>query len=381
MRIAVVANTAWYLFNFRVNLMRALMADGHSVVAVGPADAYGERIGALGIRFVDVPISGRGINPLVELRTVLRLRSALRREGVDLVLSFTPKGNLYSALACLSCGLPFVPNVSGLGRVFVRRSALTLLVESLYRVTFSQAQRVFFQNNEDLDTFVRKGLVPARSAERLPGSGVDLSRFKPSRPPGRPADAPVFLLVARMLWDKGVGEFVEAARTVRARHPQARFLLLGFADVANPSAVPLAQLQAWSDEGCVEYLGSTDDVRSYLREADCVVLPSSYREGVPRTMLEAAAMGRPLITTDMPGCRDTVIDGVTGYLCRPQSGADLADKFLRFIDLPDSARLALGQNGRRLMEQRFDERLVIERYREVVNAVAPSHAPSVATVD
>lgn len=376
MRIAVVANTAWYLFNFRVNLMRALVADGHTVIAVGPSDSYGDRINTEGIQFVHVPISGRGMNPLVELGSVLRLRSVFRREGVDMVLSFTPKGNLYSGLACISAGIAFAPNVSGLGRAFIRRTALTVLVETLYRFTFGHARRVFFQNNEDLETFVAKGLVPLERTERLPGSGVDLSRFKPSAPPSRPADAPVFLLVARMLWDKGVGEFVEAARQVRARHPRARFQLLGFADVANPSAVSVAQLQAWDEEGCIEYLGSTDDVRGFLGEADCVVLPSAYREGVPRTMLEAGAMGRPLITTDMPGCRDTVIDGVTGYLCQPKDSADLAEKFLHFIALPEPARRAMGQHGRQLMEQRFDERLVIDRYREVVTGAGMVPAPS-----
>lgn len=272
-------------------------------------------------------------------------------------------------MACITAGIRFLPNVSGLGRAFIRRSLLTLLVETLYRATFGRADRVFFQNSDDLALFVDKGLVSADRTERLPGSGVDLQRFQPARPPGRPGEAAVFLLVARMLWDKGVGEFVEAAGVVRARFPDARFQLLGFADVANPSAIPMAQIQAWVDDGCVEYLGSTDDVRSFLESADCVVLPS-YREGVPRTLLEAAAMCRPIIATDAPGCRDTLIDGETGFLCRPADGQDLADKCLQFIALPDSTRQAMGGRGRQLMERRFDERLVIERYLEVVAAYA-----------
>lgn len=368
MRIAVVANTAWYLYNFRANLMRALAADGHQVVAVAPGDEYVGRIEAEGIKFIQVPISGRGTDPMIELRSVAGLRSVFRRERIDMVLSYTPKGNLYSGMACITAGIPFMPNVSGLGRAFIKRSALTWLVEVLYRVTFGRAQRVFFQNNEDMAVFVDKGLVKAELVERLPGSGVDLKRFQPSIPPPRSVDAPVFLLVARMLWDKGVGDFVEAARLVRARHPQARFQLLGFAAVANPSAVSMEQIQTWVDEGCVDYLGSTDDVRTFLQDADCVVLPSTYREGVPRTLLEAAAMCRPIVTTDAPGCRDTVIDGESGYLCKPSDGADLADKFFRFINLPVLARHEMGRSGRRLMERRFDERLVINRYRAAVSA-------------
>lgn len=374
MRIAVVANTAWYLYNFRANLMRALAADGHQVVAVAPGDEYVDRIEAEGIRFIPVPISGRGTNPLVELRSVAGLRSVFRRERIDMVLSYTPKGNLYSGMACITAGIPFVPNVSGLGRAFIKRSALTLVVESLYRVTFGRAERVFFQNNEDMGVFVTMGLVQVDKAERLPGSGVDLSRFQPSVPPPRPADAPVFLLVARMLWDKGVGDFVDAARLVRARHPQASFQLLGFADVANPSAVSTQQIQAWVDEGCVEYLGSTDDVRGFLHHADCVVLPSTYREGVPRTLLEAAAMCRPIVTTDASGCRDAVIDGESGYLCKPSDGADLADKFLQFMALPEPDRHAMGRRGRRLMELRFDERLVVNRYCGLVMSLSAGQA-------
>lgn len=368
-RIAVVSNTAWYLFNFRLNLMRALQAEGHSVVAVAPEDGYAEKIRAAGIAFEGVPISGRGINPFVELGSVLRLRALLTRrrpEGrIDLVLSYTPKGNLYSALSCITAGVPFVANVSGLGRTTIRRSLVTMVVETLYRVTLRRAHRVFFQNNDDLSAFVRKGMVRADHAERLPGSGVDLARFQPPDA-GQPrdADAPVFLLMARLMWDKGVGEYVAAARVVKARYPRARFLLLGFLDVANPSAISRSQVDAWTAEGTVEYLEPTDDVRPWLALADCVVLPS-YREGVPRTLLEAAAMARPIVTTDAPGCRDTIIDGETGFLCRTADAGDLTEKLLRFCALPLHERVAMGRRGRAFVVKNFDEQVVLQRYRDV----------------
>ncbi|GCL63487.1 glycosyltransferase family 4 protein [Pseudaquabacterium pictum] len=362
LRIAVVANTAWYLVNFRLNLMTALRAAGHEVVAIAPDDPpQVSRIRAAGLPFEPVPISGAGTNPARELATVLRLWRCLRARQCDLVFSYTPKGNLYSALACIASGRRFVPNVSGLGRAFIRPSFITRVVKLLYRSTFGRAEHVFFQNQDDLDGFVQAGLVPARLCERLPGSGVDLQRFMPSAPPERPAQAPVFLLVARMLWDKGVGEFVDAARQVRRRHPQASFQLLGPADVANPAAIPRQQLADWDAEGVVRYLGPTDDVRPWLAQADCVVLPS-YREGVPRTLLEAAACARPVITTDAPGCRDTVRDGQTGWLCRTADADDLADRLLRFIDLPLPQRAAMGAAGRAFVEQHFDERQVIDRY-------------------
>lgn len=366
-RIAVVANTAWYLANFRLNLMQALRAAGHEVLAVAPAGEHATQLTQAGLPFEPVAISGAGANPLRELGSVLALARAFRRHRVDLVLSYTPKGNLYSALACIPAGRDFVPNVSGLGRAFIRPSLVTQVVKLLYRSTFARARRVFFQNQDDLDIFVQAGLVPAALTERLPGSGVDLQRFRPAPPPQHAADAPVFLLVARMLWDKGVGEYVAAARQVRRRYPAARFQLLGFADVDNPSAIPRRQLDDWVAEGVVEYLGATDDVRPWLAQADCVVLPS-YREGVPRTLLEAAATARPVITTDAPGCRDTVRDGVTGWLCRPADADDLAQRLLDFVATPAAARAAMGAEARRFMEQHFDERQVIARYLAIAQA-------------
>lgn len=386
MRIAVIANSSWYLVNFRLSLMQALTAAGHEVVAVGPPDSYVGRLSSAGIRHRAVPLAAASVNPVRELGTVLALYRVIRDEGIDVVLSYTPKGNIYSAIAAAMNGSLTVPNVSGLGRVFIRRSPLTWLVKQLYRLTFWRAVRVFFQNHDDLALFVRLGLVRAEKAQRLPGSGVDLVRFAPAEPGAASPSAEralqtgageassrrnfAFLLVARLLWDKGVGEYVEAARKVRLKFPAVQFRLLGFLDVQNPSAIPKAKVEAWVAEGVVAYLGSTDDVLPYLSEADCVVLPSFYREGVPRTLLEAAAMARPLITTDAPGCRDAVDDGVTGFLCRLQDADDLAAKMLRMIEMDRDELLAMGRRGREKMVREFDERIVISRYLQVVDEAA-----------
>jgi glycosyltransferase involved in cell wall biosynthesis len=361
MRIALVSNTAWYLWNFRLNLLQALQRAGHDVVAVAPEDPYAARIADAGFKFAAVPITGSGMNPLIELRSVRALRRVFRDHGTQLVFSYTPKGNLYSGIAAIYCGVTFVPNVSGLGRAFIRHSAATLIAQGLYRITFGRAPKIFFQNNDDLASFVQKGLAQAEQCERLPGSGVDLLRFVATPLPEHPADEPVFLLIARMMWDKGVGEYVEAARRVKATYPRARLRLLGFLDVANPSAIQRRQVDEWVHQGLVEYLGPTDDVRPFLADADCVVLPS-YREGVPRTLLEAAAMARPIVTTDAPGCRDAVVDGESGWLCRVADAADLADKLLRFAATSVDGRRAMGAAGRALVERSFDEQIVISRY-------------------
>ena len=370
MRIAVVANTAWYLVNFRINLMHALKAAGHDVIAIAPEDdEQAERLRAAGVTFAPVAISGAGTDPLRELQSVWGLRQVFKLHAVQAVLSYTPKGNLYSAMAALTLGLPFVPNVSGLGRSFIRKNWVTVVVKLLYRLTLGRAHKVFFQNLDDMDIFVQAKLVKLERCERLPGSGVDLLRFQMKPMPDHPWDAPVFLLVARLMWDKGVGEFVEAARMVHLHYPRACFQLLGFLDVDNPSAVTSAQVQAWIDEGVLNYLGATNDVRPYLEGSDCVVLPS-YREGVPRTLLEAAAVGRPVITTNTPGCRDAVLDGVTGFMCQPRDAQDLAKKLICFLDSSAEIRTAMGKYGRARVEKEFDERLVLTAYERVVQSLA-----------
>ncbi len=370
MNIAVVANSAWYLLNFRLNLMRALTARGHRVVAIAPTDGrYDAQLAAAGFPLAAVPISGSGTNPLRELQSVCALRRVLKSTGTQLVLSYTPKGNLYGAMASINCRIPFVPNVSGLGRAFIQRSFVTTVAQMLYRLTFGRAHLVFFQNEDDRQVFVSAGLVDAAKCERLPGSGVDLQHFAPAAVPDRPADAPVFLMVARMLWDKGVGEYMQAARKLRTSYPHAVFRALGPLDVDNPSAVPVDQVQTWRDEGLMEHMGATDDVRPYLADADCVVLPS-YREGVPRALLEAAAMARPVITTDAPGCRDALVNGQSGFICKTRDADDLAAQMMRWLLLTPEQRLAMGRSGRAHVEAHFGEHLVIERYLQLVQAVA-----------
>lgn len=379
MKIAVVANTGWYIFNFRRNLISALRQAGHEVVAVAPEDDYCNALRREGVPVLCIPLDVAGTHPRRELRSVLALRQVLRREGADLVLSYTPKGNLYTAMSSVGLPLRQIANVSGLGRAFVRAGLLNQFVRLLYRIGFRRASWVFFQNDDDRNFFVSEGLVDPSRSERIPGSGVDLTRFAPvplptSSQSRSPSTQVTFLLVARMLWDKGVGEFVEAARRVRVQRPSARFRLLGFLDPGHPSGISAEKLQSWVQEGVVEYLGATDDIRPVIAQADCVVLPSYYREGVPRSLLEAAAMGRPLIATDSIGCRDAVSDQITGFLVPPRSASELARRFVDIIDMPAERRSEMGQRGRQKMEQEFAEQIVIQRYLHLAAALAPEAA-------
>lgn len=360
--VVLSVNAAWNLVNFRAGLIRALLEAGYRVVALAPHDRHVAQVRALGCELIELPMDNQGTNPLRDLRLLWRYVVLLRLLRPRAFLGFTIKPNVYGSLACRWLGVPVINNVAGLGTAFMRAGWLNRLARLLYRVALRRSRRVFFQNQDDLALFTALGLVDAERAEVIPGSGVDLARFAPRpagpRGPGTPLRA---LLVARLLWDKGVGEFVEAVELARASGARYEAQLLGFLDVKNPTAVPRARVEEWVERGAVTYLGERDDVRDAVAAADVVVLPS-YREGTPRSLLEAAAMGKPLIATDVPGCREVVRDGENGLLVAARDSASLADALRRFADMSDDARQRMGAASRALVERSYDERLVIERY-------------------
>ena len=371
-KLLIMTNTTWNLVNFRSGLIAALVSRGFDVVAVAPDDEYRDRLRELGCRYVPLNMDNQGTHPVKDALLLWRYFVVLRRERPAVILSYTVKPNIYASLAARLVGVTVINNVSGLGTAFLRGGWLGGVVCSLYRVALRRSHRVFFQNDEDRQVFIEKRLVAPARTGLLPGSGIDLVHFSPLAVDGsslRNGAGLVFLMVARLLWDKGVLEFVEAARRVKALFPESRFQLLGFLDVKNQTAVGRSDVEAWVKEGVVEYLGTSDDVRPFLAAADCVVLPS-YREGTPRSLLEAAAMGRPLLATDVPGCREVVIDGVNGLLCRLRDSVDLAEKMMQMITMPMSALLQMGQESRRLAETRFDEQIVIRKYLEAIYEVA-----------
>jgi glycosyltransferase involved in cell wall biosynthesis len=368
-KVVIALNTAWNLVNFRAGLIRALLAEGYEVVAVAPPDEYVTQLEAIGCCYVPMPMDNQGTHPGRDLLLFGRFWDLLARERPAVYLGYTVKPNVFGSLAAHSLGIPVINNIAGLGAVFIKDSWLTGLVRGLYRLALWQSAKVFFQNEDDRRLFVELKLVQSHVTDRLPGSGVDLARFAAdavSSPSGQGRSGMRFLLVARMLWDKGVGEYVDAARMVRSRHPAAEFCLLGPLDVQNPAAIPRTQINAWVAEGVVNYLGVVDDVRSRLAEADCIVLPS-FREGIPRTLLEAAAMSRPIITTDATGCREVVDAGSNGFLCRPRDVEDLAAKMEQMLELTPEARTEMGRRGREKVEREFDEKVVIRKYLDAID--------------
>lgn len=353
-------NAAWNVVNFRARLVRGLVAAGYEVIAVAPPDEHVERLRALGIDYVPIAMDKQGVSPLRDLGLFWSYWRILRRLGAGVFLGYTAKPNIYGSLAARAAGMEVINNVSGLGTAFIRGGWLRRVVETLYRLAFRASATIFFQNADDRALFLSRRIVGPERARLLPGSGIDLAHFQPAPPPT--GSGPFrFLLVARMLRDKGVLEYVEAARRLRPRWPDVRFQLLGPVDAANRTAISRAMVEEWVREGSVEWLGAVDDVRPLLAAADCVVLPS-YREGLPRTLLEAAATARPLIATDVPGCRDIVRDGVNGLLCAVADAGSLAAAMERMLEAGPDQRAAWGASARAIAEAEYSDEVVLARY-------------------
>ncbi|NBC34946.1 glycosyltransferase [Novosphingobium sp. FSY-8] len=364
--VMVCANQAWNLVNFRGSLIRALIGAGYRVMAVAPHDPmWSQRLRDMGCDCADMPMEAAGTSLWQEARLLARMVALMRRVRPAAFLGWTIKPNCYGALAARLCGVPAIPNVSGLGTAFIRRNLLTLVAGGLYRLAFARCPTVFFQNGDDRDLFLRLGLVRGDQVRLLPGSGIDLARF--AVPPGGRPTGRRFVLIARLLADKGVREFVAAARMLRGVMPEARFVLVGQVGVANRTAIAQDELDGWLAEGVVEWQPPVEDIRPVIAGAEWVVLPS-YREGLSRVLLEAAAMGRPIVTSDAPGCRDIVREGENGFLAPVADADGLAAALCRAGALDDAAWGAMAACGRARVEAEFAESRVIALYLQALCA-------------
>lgn len=371
-KIAILYNSSWYVFLLRRNLIRALKDNGCDVTVLAPHDAYTERVKALGVTHLPLDISARGTHPVRELQTLLSLERAIRYTAPDAVLSFTVKCNLYAGLCKRNNSFRHIANISGLGEGFQDGGLLQRGLKHLYTVSMARTETIFFQNPDDFTHCIKSRMVPLASSALIPGSGVDLSAFNPKAFPSfrRDNSTRVFLMFGRLLPRKGFYSFMNAARILRKRWGNSvSFWIMGAPDHDRPESGELLEaiIRAHA-EGDIRYLQATDDVRPIVREASVVVLPSTYNEGVPRSLLEALAMEKPIITTDWKGCRETVRDGVNGYLCRPHDETSLLSYMETLVEAPAERLAEMGRASRALAEERFDEQLVIDAY---LDALAP----------
>jgi len=352
MKIILFANTDWYLYNFRLPLAQTLQNKGHELLLLSPAGDYASRIQKAGIRWQAFGLSRSGVNPVREILAILRLAFLYRREKPDLVHHFTIKCVLYGSLAARLAGVKRIINaVTGMGYVFTRKNLFTFImkpfVNLLYKIVLKNS-RVIFQNQQDLDYFCGHHLVDTDRCTLIPSSGVDINKFKPTPYPN---GDPLVVLPSRMLWDKGVGEYFEAATIIKRMGIKVRFALVGTPDKGNPSSIPESQLDSWANSGIVEIWGWVEDMVSVYQQASVVCLPS-YREGLAKSLIEAAACGRALVASDIPGCREVVKDGVNGFLVPPKEPILLAEALEKIISNKEM-RERMGVESRKITLRDF----------------------------
>jgi len=366
-KIAIISNVSWNLYNFRLSLMYAMRDEGYDVIAIAPYDRYSQKIIDAGFEFHDIKMNAQGTNFIEDIKTTYEFYKLFKKVSPDIICQYTIKPNIYGSLVANFLNIKTINNIAGLGTLFIKESFVTKIAKKLYQISQSKANKVFFQNREDFNFFISQGIVNANKCDILPGSGVDTKRFSPQLKSS--SDTVRFLFIARMIWEKGVTEYVEAARIIKKKYSNVEFCMLGFLEVENPGAVTKNEMNEWVNEGIINYLGVSDKVCEVIHTADCVVLPSYYREGTPKTLLESGSSGKPLITTDNVGCRDVVNHGINGYLCEPRSSKDLADKIEMFLNLSHEEKMTMGDESRKKMKNEFDEKLVIKKYIEALDEI------------
>ncbi|MEA2048520.1 MAG: glycosyltransferase family 4 protein [Campylobacterota bacterium] len=362
--VAIVINTSWNIFNFRLGVLHALQTDGYKIVCIAPRDAYSEKLESLGFEYHNININNKGTNPLEDAKLVYAFYKLYKEISPDVLLQYTIKPNIYGSMAAGILGIPVISNISGLGTVFLNDSLSSKVAKWLYRVALKVPKKVFYQNREDRALFVESKLVQASKTDLLPGSGIDTEKFKPVS--NTDNERVTFLFIARLVKDKGLIEYVEAAKKIKHHH--VAFQILGAFYPGNPTAITEDEMKRWEDEGIITYLGTSDAVQSLIAKSDCVVLPS-YREGLSRVLLEAASMAKPIIATDVPGCKEVVDDGVNGYLCLPRDSDSLAKEMQKILSLSKDERKKMGQRGREKIVKEFDESIVIEKYRTAIQTL------------
>jgi glycosyltransferase involved in cell wall biosynthesis len=365
-KVAIVINSAWQGYNFRLNLARALRKNYYEIVFIAPKDGeYSDKI-IQEFEFIFVDFKAGGINPIDDLRVCFALYKIYKKNEFDIILNFTIKPNIYSTIVGRLLKIDSINNITGLGTVFIKTTLITTIVKLLYRISLACSAHVFFQNPEDQNFFLSEGLVSANECSVIPGSGIDIDKFTPSDINNDGIFR--FLLVARIIQDKGIFEYIDAAYILKNKYSNIEFGLLGELDSINRTVISKKKILELHSDGVINYLGKTDNVRKLLANADCVVLPS-YREGCPRSLMEASSMAIPIVTTDVVGCRQVIDDGITGLLCRVKDSSDLALKMELMLNMSKIDRKKMGELGREKMLKEFDESIVISRYMRTINNI------------
>ena len=370
MRIVISINTTWNIYNFRFSLINELQKLGHEIIAIAPEDRYVYKLESINVKCYNLKINSKGTNPMDDVNLVRQYYKLFRDLKPDCILSYTIKPNIYGNFAAQLLKIPTINNISGLGTLFIKKSIATHFGKLLYKLSLNSSFHIFFQNSDDKALFIKNKLVKKNISSVIPGSGVNIKKFNFNRTDNK---ASKLLFVGRLIADKGVFEYLDAAVSILKKYPKKEFLLVGELGCNNKTAISENQLEDYTEKyPQIKYLGKTDNIISLLESVDIMVLPS-YREGLSKSLIEAASMSLPIITTDVPGCRDVVKDGVNGFLCSIKSKSSLEIAINKMIGLNESDRLKFGVNGRKIVVNKFSSEIVNKIYISKINEIFNSN--------
>lgn len=366
-KIAIVINTSWNIYNFRLGLLNALKEEGHEIVCIAPKDEYSQKLKDFGFEYYDVNINNKGTNPIEDMKLTKEFYNIFKKIKPDVILQYTIKPNIYGSIAARLLKIPVISNISGLGTVFLNDNLSSKIAKFLYKVSLKK-NTVFFQNSDDQNLFITNKLLKENQTDLVAGSGINTEKFDTDKKIDE--NKITFLFIARLVRDKGIIEYIEAIKKLKKEENNSniKFKILGSLYKNNPTAISQEELDSWVKDEIIEYLGHSDNVKEEIEKADCIVLPS-YREGLSRVLLEAASLQRPIITTNTPGCRDVVNHNENGFLCEVKDSNDLKNQIVNMINLPYEDRLKMGQKGRELIINEFDEKVVIQKYKNYIDKI------------
>jgi len=372
-KIVINSNTLWSVSNFRYDLIRTLVQSGYQVICLASIDEIStssyDRLKSTDAEIIEISMDRKGTNPLKDSAYLIRLIQIFRQVAPDVVLNYTPKPNIYSSLACRFLGIPYINTINGLGSGFTSGFPITTIIRQLYKLALRKSKQVFVQNKDDLDFLLKSRISPLDVTSFIPGSGIDTAAYCKDEKRIPVPDALKFIYAGRLIKEKGVYDFIYLAEKLKGKYPNCRFWVVGFIDEGNPSSLTSIELDELSSSGIIEYKGKTDNIVEYLNASDIMIFPSTYREGMPRILLEAASCSMPIVTYDVPGCREVVTDGYNGYLCDPGNREQLIDVCEQILNMQQSEIVQLGDNGRGMATSNFSIELVNNHYTTLLKEI------------
>ena len=374
-----VGNTMWSMFRFRENILSRLVKDGYRVYVVAGQDEFQKDLRAIGCEVIPLNIRRQGVNPFPDALTLYQLWRIYKKIKPNIIFHYTIKPNIYGSISAFFCSLPCISVVTGSGRAFLKRNVLFYIIKIMYRIAFLHPEKIWFLNPEDQNEFLALSIVTAEKATPLSGEGVDLEHYKPASKKTLASSAASllkrakyrfdFLFVGRLIREKGIYEYIEAAKKLQEKYRSTSFGILGPFDPESKSSLQKKDLSRQIENTNISYLGEKKDIKGFLEESSCVVLPSYYREGIPRVLLEASAMCKPMLATDHVGCRQIVEDGQNGYLCKPKDSYDLAMQMEKMLRLSPKERDRMGRQARKKVQEGFSDKIVVEKYMNTINGI------------